>query len=114
MKFSMKDFFSKCHQIRRICYRGMSNTKEILNGKLHFLYSDSVCSFTFIGKKGFDGHPEFLSICNNQVLSGIIFNETFKIVQGAETFHSFITHCNIEVTYEYKIVIFTTNKIQIV
>ena len=36
MKFSSKDFFSKCDQIRiflRIC---VTFTKEILNGKLHF------------------------------------------------------------------------------
>ena len=36
MKFSSKDFFSKCDQIRifqRIC---VTLTKEILNGKLHF------------------------------------------------------------------------------
>ena len=31
MKFSIKDFFSKCDQIQF--------TKEILNGKLHFLCS---------------------------------------------------------------------------
>ena len=32
MKFSIKDFFSKCDQIRTF-------TEEILNGKLHFLCS---------------------------------------------------------------------------
>ena len=25
-----------------------------------FIENDSVCSFTFIEKEGFDGHPEFL------------------------------------------------------
>ena len=35
MKFSIKDFFSKCDQIRR------KLTEEILNGKLHFLCSVS-------------------------------------------------------------------------
>ena len=33
MKFSMKDFFITCDQIRR------KFTEEILNGKLHFLCS---------------------------------------------------------------------------
>ena len=36
MKFSIKDFFSKCDQIRR---RLVTLTEEILNGKLHFLCS---------------------------------------------------------------------------
>ena len=35
MKFSIKDFFSKCDQIRRNC--GFKTAEEILNGKLHFL-----------------------------------------------------------------------------
>ena len=34
MKFSIKDFFSKYDQIRRVTF-----TEEILNGKLHFLCS---------------------------------------------------------------------------
>ena len=37
MKFSIKDFFSKCDQIRRVTF-----TEEILNGKLHFLCSVSI------------------------------------------------------------------------
>ena len=32
MKFSIKDFFSKCDQIRDF----VTFTEEILNGKLHF------------------------------------------------------------------------------
>ena len=40
MKFSVKDFFSKCDQIRSFLKKF---TEEILNGKLHFL-----CSGTFI------------------------------------------------------------------
>ena len=36
MKFSIKDLFSNCDQIRRVTF-----TEEILNGKLHFLCSDS-------------------------------------------------------------------------
>ena len=36
MKFSIKDFFSKCDQIRRL----VTFTEEILNGKLHFLCSE--------------------------------------------------------------------------
>ena len=37
MKFSIKDLFSKCEQIRRKDL--FTFTKEILNGKLHFLCS---------------------------------------------------------------------------
>ena len=36
MKFSIKNFFSKCDQIRRKCGL-VTFTEEILNGKLHFL-----------------------------------------------------------------------------
>ena len=42
MKFSNKYFFSKCHQIRRNPKEiadFVTFTEEILNGKLHFLYS---------------------------------------------------------------------------
>ena len=39
MKISIKDFFSKCDQIRR---KLVTFTGEILNGKLHFLCSDMV------------------------------------------------------------------------
>ena len=35
MKFSIKDFFSKCDQIPDL----VTFTEEILNGKLHFLCS---------------------------------------------------------------------------
>ena len=34
MKFSIRDFFSKCDQIK------VTFTEEILNGKPHFLYSE--------------------------------------------------------------------------
>ena len=40
IKFSIKDFFSKCDQIRRILKKS-SITEEILNGKLHFFCSES-------------------------------------------------------------------------
>ena len=36
MKFSVKDVFSKCDQIPAHL---VTITEEILNGKLHFLYS---------------------------------------------------------------------------
>ena len=39
MKFSMKDFFSKCDQIRSFLRIWSHLLKKILNGKLHFLYS---------------------------------------------------------------------------
>ena len=38
MKFSIKDFFSKCDQIRRDL---VTFTEEILNGKLYFLCSEN-------------------------------------------------------------------------
>ena len=38
MKFSIKDFFSKCDQIRRKLL--VTFTEEILNGNLHFLFCD--------------------------------------------------------------------------
>ena len=42
MKFSIKDFFSKCDQIRSFLRILFKFTEEIINGKLHFL-----CSGTF-------------------------------------------------------------------
>ena len=41
MKFSIKDFFSKCKQIRSFLDL-LTFTEEILNGKLHFLCSVSL------------------------------------------------------------------------
>ena len=43
MKFSIKDFFSKCHQIRSFP-RLVTFTEEILNRKLHFLCSAELFS----------------------------------------------------------------------
>ena len=39
MKFSIKDFFSKCVQIPQETADLVAFTEEILNGKLHFLCS---------------------------------------------------------------------------
>ena len=39
MKFSIKDFFSKCDQIRRKTADLVTFTEQILNDKLHFLCS---------------------------------------------------------------------------
>ena len=39
MKFSIKDFFSKCDQILCKLQTWSNLLKEILNGKLHFLCS---------------------------------------------------------------------------
>ena len=39
MKFSIKDFFSKCDQIQRKLHGLLTFTEKILNGKLHFLCS---------------------------------------------------------------------------
>ena len=38
MKFSIKDFFSKCDQIRRKLRIFVTFTEEIFNEKLHFLF----------------------------------------------------------------------------
>ena len=46
------------------------------------------------------------------------FNQTFKIVQRMKIFHNVITHCNIEITHKYKVIInfaiVITDKIQLV
>ena len=39
VKFSIKDFFSNCDQIRRRLDL-VTSTEEVLNGKFHFLYSE--------------------------------------------------------------------------
>ena len=39
MKFSIRDFFSKCDQIRSFFPDLVTFTEEILNGKLHFSWS---------------------------------------------------------------------------
>ena len=44
MKFSIKDFFCKCDQIRRKLLKKWI-TEEILNGKVHFLCSDEKKTF---------------------------------------------------------------------
>ena len=53
MKFSIKDCFSKCDQIRRKrLLKKVTFTKEIFNGKLHFcalLDNDKMSSFRKIG-----------------------------------------------------------------
>ena len=36
----MKDFFRKCDQIRRKTADVVTSTKEILNGKFHFMSSE--------------------------------------------------------------------------
>ena len=41
MKFFIKDFFSKCNQIDKTADL-VTFTKEILNGKLHFLCSENL------------------------------------------------------------------------
>ena len=49
MKFSIKDFFSKCDQIRRKLL--VTFTEEILNGKLHFLCSVILITDNTISKR---------------------------------------------------------------
>ena len=42
MQFCIKDFFSKCDQIRRKLQVLVTFTEEILNAKLHFLCNDKL------------------------------------------------------------------------
>ena len=42
MKFSIKDFSSKCDQIRSFVQDLVTFTGKILNGKLHFFVSEMV------------------------------------------------------------------------
>ena len=49
MKFSIKDFFSKCDQVRKKLR--ITFTEKILNGKLHFLCSARARSFWRNGQK---------------------------------------------------------------
>ena len=69
MKFSIKDFFSKCDQIRRITF-----TEEILNGKLHFLCSVRKHVFHFNIK----GAGEIALNCMN-LLRGFTYSN-FEII----------------------------------
>ena len=55
MKFSIKDFFSKCGKLRNWkleILQGTANlvtfTEEILHGKLHFLCSDAIISWVIV------------------------------------------------------------------
>ena len=53
MKFSFKDFFSKCDQTHRKVDL-ITITEEILNGKLHFLCSP-ISSYNFLFTNVHDG-----------------------------------------------------------
>ena len=67
------------------------------------------------------------SVCEDQINTCLIlvifatcwfFNQTFKIVHSTKIFQSLITHCNIEVSHEHKLIIklaiFITDKIKVV
>ena len=41
MKFSIKDFFSKCDRLHKTADLICTFTEKILNGKLHFLCNDT-------------------------------------------------------------------------
>ena len=45
MRFSIKDFFSKCDQIRKKTADLVTFTEELHNGKLHFLCSEGCETF---------------------------------------------------------------------
>ena len=59
MKFFIKDFFSKCDQNR-------SFTGEILNGKFHFLWSES--SISQQNSKRLNFLYKFHAVCDNSFL----------------------------------------------
>ena len=42
MKFSIKDFFSKCDQIRSFLFDMVTFTEKIFNGKLHIVQCNRV------------------------------------------------------------------------
>ena len=50
MKFPIKDFFSKCDQIADL----VAFTEEILNAKLHFLWTQNWLEYTCAGTSLFD------------------------------------------------------------
>ena len=50
MKFSIKNFFSKCDQIRSFL-KSFIFTEEILNEKLHFLCSGTIVEINFCMEK---------------------------------------------------------------
>ena len=55
---------------------------------------------------------------SHDLFNMFVFNQTSKIVQRTKILHNLITHWNIEVTHECKVIIdsdiFATNKIQVV
>ena len=62
-KFSIKDFFSKCDQIRNL----VTFTEEILNGKVHFFVQ---C-------------PKFISCtCNSNFFQNFYFECRVKYLRG--------------------------------
>ena len=74
MKFSIKDFFSKCDPSPQFPADLVTFTEDILNGKLHFL-----CSVWI------NGNNTFRKIHWNSILEGRLkverfFKKSFKIV----------------------------------
>ena len=64
--FSIKDFFSKCDQIRRKTTNLVTFTEEILDGKLHFLCSVNHVTIYRV---------KFLDIVNLKILPPICFRD---------------------------------------
>ena len=60
MKFSIKDFFSKCNQSRNLDADLVTFTGEILNGKLRFLCSEIINTQEKVLKEIL----KFIQICN--------------------------------------------------
>ena len=50
IKFSIKDFFSKCDQIRRKLRIWSYLLKKIPNGNIHFLYNETLLLTIFLTK----------------------------------------------------------------
>ena len=82
MKFSIKDFFSKCDQIHSLLPDFITFTKEILNGKLHFLRSDvaKLCILDFCrGPCQFSGQTFYctLNSLQNGNIAYIVFFQMY-------------------------------------
>ena len=72
MKFSVKDFFSKCDQIRSSLRIWPHFTEEIVNGKLHFLCSASFVKYSLVIL--LTTNPSNSKFCNINIGKGVLRN----------------------------------------
>ena len=86
MKFSIKDYFSKCDQIRKKLWTWLQ-TEEILNGKLHFLCSGTFNCIFQSTKSNNSFHSKLNSMAWK--LSQELFSK-FRIMVKRQTFISYM------------------------